>query len=202
MPLDSPVKIKSKRQPLFHREDRERMIACADEDIKAAVLIASYATIRTCELDRACFEDINRSNSTLPVYADAAKTGVARFIQLVPELIKGLRPYLERTGRISPYKNLSRFWPRLANRAGAQWRKNDWRKAVLSHLVAFTQNFDGVAAQAGTSVKELKGTYVSGVPFEVGGAWFGLGGLRFPSVAPSLCSDERIDPTTSSMRRA
>jgi hypothetical protein len=183
-PLLTSVQPKHNRQPLIPRDEREKMIDVGDDLQKPAVLIGSYATIRSCELDRASFHDITWSNSTLAVYADDAKTGVSRFIYLVPELISRLQPYRNRTGKISPVKSLSRLWPRLAKKAGIKWRKNGWRKTVLSHLVAYTQNNEGVAAQAGTSVERLKNNYVTAVEFEEGGAWFGLRASDYHPLRP------------------
>jgi integrase len=180
----SHVKHRTKREPLLSQQDRDRMILKAHEIEFAAALIAAYAPIRTCELDRASFEDINWSNSTIAVYADDAKTGATRFIYLVPDLMRKLQPFKNHSGKISPYKSLSRFWPRLARKADVPWRKNGWRKAVLSYLVAYTQNFEGVAGQAGTSVKQLKNTYVTAVPFETGAAWFNLMASDFHPLRP------------------
>ncbi|HRY51986.1 MAG TPA: hypothetical protein P5186_28480 [Candidatus Paceibacterota bacterium] len=64
------------------------------------------------------------------------------------------------------------------------WRKNGWRKAVLSYLVAYTQNYPGVAAEGGTSVEQLKKTYVTAVEFEVGAAYFGLTASDFHPLRP------------------
>lgn len=180
----SAVRLTSKRQPLITQGERENVIECANKLQRPSVLIAAYAPIRSCELDRASFEDITWSHSRLAVYADDAKTGVSRFIYLVPELIARLQPYRGRTGWISSVKSLSRLWPRLAKRAGVKWRKNGWRKAVLSHLVAYTQNYEGVAAQAGTSVARLKDNYVTAVEFEAGCAWFGLNASDFHPLRP------------------
>jgi hypothetical protein len=63
-------------------------------------------------------------------------------------------------------------------------RKNGWRKAVLSYLVAYTQNYPGVAAEGGTSVEQLKKTYVTAVEFEVGAAYFGLTASDFHPLRP------------------
>ena len=160
------------------------MLLTARDRELPSVLIAAYSPIRTCELERASFEDINWSNSTIAVYADDAKTDATRFIYLVPELVAKLQPFRTRIGRISPYKSLSRFWPRLARKAKVTWRKNGWRTAVLSYLVAYTQNYEGVAGQAGTSVKQLKNTYVTAVPFETGATWFGLTASDFHPLRP------------------
>jgi len=184
-PDRSDVQHTPKRQPLLTREDRELVIRCCDDEAeRPAALIAAYAPIRTCELNRANYEDINYSNSKLAVYADDAKTSATRFIHLVPELIERLKPYRDRKGRISRWNELSPVWTRLAKRAGLPWRKNGWRKAVLSYLVAYTQNYPGVAAEGGTSVEQLKRTYVTAVEFEVGAAYFGLTASDFHPLRP------------------
>ncbi len=171
----SKVKHRAKREPLVTIADRERIIQCAAEKHRPAVLLAAFAPIRTCELGRASFEDIDWERRSIVVYADDAKVRETRFIGLVPELVRRLEPYRGMTGRITQLKYLSGLWTRLAKTAKVPWRKNGWRKAVLSHLASFTQNYDGVAAQAGTSVQKLKSTYLTAVNFEAGCAWFGLG---------------------------
>jgi integrase len=180
----SEVKHTSKRLPLMTRAEREQIIECCDDDERPLALLAAYCPGRTCELNFVSYEDINYSNSKLAVYADEAKTSVTRFIHLVPELIERLKPYRERKGRISRWVDLSALWKRLAKRAGVTWRRNGWRKAVLSYLVAYTQNFAGVAAEGGTSVEQLKKTYVTAVEFEVGAAYFGLTASDFHPLRP------------------
>ncbi|HEY5912779.1 MAG TPA: hypothetical protein VJA21_19435 [Verrucomicrobiae bacterium] len=180
----SKAKRKRLRKPLLTMEDRDKMFVCSKEKEKPAALIAAYAPCRSCELDRAHFEDINWSNSTLTIYADDAKTGVTRFVYLVPKLMKLLEQYRGRAGKIYPHKSVSRMWPNLAERAGISWPKNGWRKAVLSYLLAFTQNEAGVAAQGGTSVKELRNTYVTTVDFSLGAEWFGLGASDYHPARP------------------
>ncbi len=170
----SQVKHPPKREPLIQRLERDGIIRHTPAKHLPAVLLAAYVPIRTAELGRASFEDVNLETGQMFVYADGSKVGATRILRLAPEVLDRFRCFNGRTGPITNLKCLSRLWTRLAKKAGVQWRRNGWRKVVLSHLAALTQNLDWVAAQGGTSRQKLLNTYITQVDPREGAAWFGV----------------------------
>lgn len=170
----SRVKIPPKRVQVFERAERELMFDQARPHELPASLIAAYAPLRSKEVGRISWEDIDWQTGHLMVFADGAKKRESRRIYLVPELLARLAPHRQSSGRIYPHKNFDRVGPRLARRAGINWPRNGWRCSVISHMQAFVRDLGRVADEAGNSPREIKRSYLKPLPAEVGRAWFGL----------------------------
>jgi integrase len=103
----------------------------------------------------------------------AGKTGMARIIEIDPNLGKWLRLYARPSGPVldPSVTRIDNHVRRFAAKLGLKWLRNILRGSSTSYLYARTNDLKYVAAQHGTSERELKREYLERKTKEQGEAW-------------------------------
>jgi len=182
LPLDHPglprmagkVRIAPKRVEVFDIGQREQLIKQARPVERPMTLIKAYLPIRAKEVGVSCWENIDWDVGIMMVCGEDAKKREPRPIHLPRELCERLRPLMQPSGKIYPYKSFYKVGPRLARKAGLKWIINGWRTTAISHLQAAVNDMPRVAEEAGTSVGKMKSNYLKPLRPDVGRAYFGL----------------------------
>ena len=137
-------------------EELRRLLAAASFRIASCLAIQAFAGVRTAELLRLTWHNLERRPGYIEITAKQAKTAARRLIPISQNLANWLRE--------APRNGTERFWTRSSNRyfegqklaalrAGMAWKANALRHAFISYRVALTKDIAAVALEAGNSPK-------------------------------------------------
>ncbi len=140
---------------------------------RLAVALAAYTGIRSAELRRLYWEDINGQHIT--VSADKAKTAQRRLVPILPALQAVLTDFTRGEGPIFAHINdthYSRFLNRPLRRAGLASKHNGFRHSYASYRLADVKSAEAVALEMGNSPRKLFTNYRELVTPEAAQGWF------------------------------
>ncbi len=140
----------------------------------ATLILGGFAGMRTAEITRQRWADVNVDRGFIRVTAGKGGTAAKR---LVP-IADNLRAWLAVCGRDSevccdyprPWEALAR----VAERAGVAWRHNALRHSFVSYRVALVQNVNQVALESGNSPRMIFTNYREVVTADEARAWFSI----------------------------
>jgi integrase len=161
--------IKFKKPPveIYSAEQAEAMLTLCDSKLVPFLAIGLFAGIRSAELARLKWENIDWVGGTIRLDREITKTNQSRLAPLMPNLAEWLAPYKGMTGNIlattkSRYPT-TLISPWLASQSKpslpAKWIDNGMRHSFASYHLAYTQNAAQTALACGHSVGMLLGTY-------------------------------------------
>ncbi len=153
----------------------------------AMLVLGGFAGMRTAEIQRQKWEDVNLERGFIRVTAGKGGTASKRLIPISDNL----RAWLSVCDRESdvccdyprPWDALSR----VARRAGVEWKHNALRHSFVSYRVALAQNVSQVALESGNSPRMIFQHYRELVTTDEAKAWF--------SILPSPPGDVLLLPT-------
>ena len=161
--------IKFKKPPveIYSAEQAEAMLTLCDKNLVPFLAIGLFAGIRSAELARLKWENIDWVGGNIRLDREITKTNQSRLAPLMPNLAEWLAPYKGMTGNIlattkSRYPT-TLISPWLASQENpslpAKWIDNGMRHSFASYHLAYTQNAAQTALACGHSVGILLGTY-------------------------------------------
>jgi integrase len=140
----APVKVVAKPPEIFTPEELSSVLLCADPALVPALVIGAFGGLRTSELLRLSWSDVDLAAGYVHVAAAKAKTARRRLIPIPDNLREWLLPYAgHATGALWD------MWPqdyhkacaRTAREAGlAHWPQNGLRHSYASYYLAYHQN--------------------------------------------------------------
>ena len=165
--------------PIFTPEEMARMLDGTGEHRpkpEAIVFLAlgAFAGLRTAEILRLEWSDIQLSTGYIVVRAKKAKTGRRRLIPILPNLAEWLRPLAKADGRLFVAKRAETAVHEYARAVGVRWQTNGLRHSFISYRVAQTQDLAKVALEAGNSPAICERNYRELVTGEVAAKWFAI----------------------------
>jgi hypothetical protein len=189
---DCPKPIKGK-EPTFEPEQFDILIRGAHNEATQCELVPAFAIgafgrMRMSEIARlewpaiALF-DQEKPGQHHPVAGEidvsgkiAGKTGMPRIIEITPNLAAWLRPYARAGGHVLNPKitRIDNKVRRFSQKLGLKWKRNVLRGSSTSYLYAWTNDISYVAAQHGTSERELKREYLERKTFDQAQAWYAI----------------------------
>ena len=128
------------------------LLAVASDDTIPYWVIGAFAGLRASEIERLEWADVNLRH--IRVRAKHAKTASRRLVDLQPNLLKWLRPYQGRTGKIVPENLRVKLLEdrKRAQKAGTltrKWPSNGLRHSFASYYLARFDNAAKLALQLG-----------------------------------------------------
>jgi hypothetical protein len=188
--LTARPKVIKGKEPTFKPEEFEILINGAHRDKKQCKLVPTFAIggfgrMRISEIGRLDWSAIHLfdelkdgQHGKIAGEIDvsglvAGKTGMARIIEISPNLGKWLRLYARPSGLVLDPKitRIDNHVRRFAQKLGLKWKRNILRGSSTSYLYARTNDLKYVAAQHGTSERELKREYLERKTHEQGEQW-------------------------------
>lgn len=154
--LLEPVEKRSeKRTPveIFTASQLAAILEKASPEVAPCIALAAFAGLRSAEILRLDWDDIERRPGFIEIAAHKAKTATRRIVPISDNLAKWLAIAPRVDARVWPHSK-DRFFKamiRAARNAGIVWKQNALRHSFISYRVAETQNVNSVALEAGNS---------------------------------------------------
>jgi integrase len=144
-----------KRTPveIFTPSQLAAILGSASPEVAPCIALAAFAGLRSAEILRLDWDDIERRPGFIEVAAHKAKTATRRIVPISDNLAKWLAIAPRVDVRVWPHSK-DRFFKamiRAARNAGIVWKQNALRHSFISYRLAETQNINSVALEAGNS---------------------------------------------------
>lgn len=157
---------------VFTPSEFGKLLEAADDDIRPAIILGGFCGLRTAELARLLWSDVNLAERVVVVGAHIAKTQSRRVVPLCEAAVEWLTPYASRTGPVLPVD--ARYMVTAGESAGVPWKKNGLRHGFASCRLAILKNSAEVAFECGNSPVMIQKHYRSLVTESQGKAWFAI----------------------------
>lgn len=140
-PVEDVERAKERHSPvgILTVEETERLLRNAQPEMVPCWAVGAFAGLRTAEIQRLSWDEIDLSAGFVEVKAEKSKTANRRLVTIQPNLQKWLAPLRKSNGPVTPTNFQSRA-KHDRDRAGLrrQWPNNALRHSFASyHLAAF-----------------------------------------------------------------
>ena len=177
---------------IFTPKELRLLLAAADPEFATCIAIQAFAGVRSEELQRLTWEDLEKREGHIEVAASKAKTAARRITPIHGNLACWIRN-APRSGKLVwPHRKQSFYEQQEATVAAAQraenkrnektpknaititWKHNALRNSFISYRVAEIQNMNQAALETGTSVTKIIEHYRELVTPKEAMEWFGI----------------------------
>lgn len=138
------------------------------------LVLGGFAGLRTAEVQRQLWTDINTERGFIRVTAAKGNTAQKRLVPISENLKAWLALCRRDSGVCCDYPRPNEAIVRLVKRAGVEWKHNGLRHSFISYRVADTQDVAKVSLEAGNSPKMIHRHYRELVTPEEAKAWFAV----------------------------
>jgi integrase len=161
---------------IFTPEELRKLLAAASPRVATSIAIQAFAGVRTAELYRLTWQDMERRRGYIEITAKQAKTGSRRLIPIVANLEAWLR-VAHRNGEHvwpAPASEYYRFQAVAAAKAALPWKANALRHSFISYRVAKTKDIAATALEAGNSPQMIFAHYRELCTEQEAADWFSI----------------------------
>jgi integrase len=161
---------------IFTPKEIRKLLFAATPRLATAIAIQAFAGVRTAELMRMSWSDIERRKGYIEVSASKAKTASRRLIPIHGNLATWIQQAEKENDRVWPviesefYEQLAK----LAEKADVPWKKNALRHSFISYRVAESKDMAATSLEAGNSPKIIFQNYRELVTEDEAKEWFGI----------------------------
>lgn len=173
-PFPALVRYKETKSPvsLFTPEEIASLLAKADDTLRPFLAIGAFAGLRTAELQRLDWKEIDLRRGFITVAASKAKTRQRRLVPISDNLRAWLMPLKKVIGPVCVHQR-----PQLAAAGlcdNLAWPDNGLRHSYISYRLAILHDTARVALEAGNSPEVIFAHYRELVTPEAAKAWFSV----------------------------
>ncbi len=172
----------SGRVPIFTPAELRIVFDSAPRELIPFLAIGAFAGLRSEEIRKLQWEDIDFKKRRIDVNADVSKTATNRYVPLRSPLFEWLHPVAKSSGSVVPLNlldRLKRFRKALASKDAAipvEWKHNGLRHSFASYALAESDNAPQVALWLGhASPRVIFEHYRERVEPDDASAWFSCG---------------------------
>lgn len=142
--VDAPVRILTVKETA-------RLLDAATEETRPYFAIGAFAGLRSAELARLDWLNVDFESGLIEVTAKKSKTARRRFIKMQPNLVAWLAPYRLHTGSVLPINGRKKLEAvrRAAKLFGENWSDNGLRHSFASYHLAAFNNAAALALEMG-----------------------------------------------------
>lgn len=150
------------REPeIFTPDEARALMANATEDFLPCLAIGLFAGVRSAEIQRLAWANVDLKEKHIILKHGVAKTGARRIVPMDLNLFEWLAPYADKKGKLWEFTD-DAFDKRLAataKAAGIEWKHNGPRHSFISYALAATDDEAKVASWSGNSPKMIQKHY-------------------------------------------
>lgn len=159
---------------IYTSEEITKLLRAAPKEFLPFVALGAFAGLRTAEIERLEWSDVDIAGGFINIAADVAKTASRRLVPILPNLAAWLKDYADEGGRVwnGNENNLKDLRAETVKAAETAWKDNALRHSFISYRLADIQNTAQVALEAGNSAKTIFKHYRQLVKPAQGKEWF------------------------------
>ena len=135
------------------------------------MVLGAFGGIRSAEIGRLTWDDINLEQGTIILSSSITKTRRRRVVHMEDVLVNWLRAH-QSTGKIVPVARPHHLLEQV--RGAGDWPHNALRHSAVSYLMALHRNAAMVAEQCGHTEAELQASYKAATTAEQALQWFNI----------------------------
>jgi integrase len=162
---------------IFTPGELRKLLAAASTRVATCIAIQAFAGVRTAELFRLTWHDVERRTGHIEIVARKAKTAARRLIPISENLAAWLQ--------VATRNGTERVWPvtvseyyegqtAAAAEASLSWKANALRHSFISYRLAKLKDIAAVALEAGNSANMIFRHYRELATETEAAEWFGL----------------------------
>lgn len=195
--IDNPVdgaekvKVRSGEVEIFKPAEMARLLNAADPEFLPCMVLGAFAGLRTAEIQRLEWQDIDLAGRMITVGASKAKTASRRIVPISENLADWLQPYAGRVGKLWTHMSEFPFHRQQRKTAAAtaveanpqnrikaqkpvKWKANALRHSYASYRFAQTGDAGRVAGELGNSATVVHRHYRELVKPADAEVWFNI----------------------------
>jgi integrase len=182
-----------KRAPveIFTPKEAAALFGSASAEVAPCLALAAFAGLRSAEILRLDWRDIERHAGFIEVAAHKAKTAARRIVPLTDNLARWLAIAPRNGARVWPHSK-DRFFKAMrcaADNAKIKWKQNALRHSFISYRLAEIQDVNRLALEAGNSPQMIFRHYRELATPEQARTWFAISPLaprNVVAMAPAI----------------
>jgi len=149
------------------------LIGNASPEMRLYLALGAFTGMRTSEILRLDFSQINFGRCHITVSPEKAKTATRRLVPIQPNLMQFLAPYRGRTGQVfDTYTNANVI--KFAKSLGVAWPHNALRHSYATYRLAAVPDAPRIALEMGNSPQKLMTNYRELADQHDAQAWFSI----------------------------
>ncbi|HZM06003.1 MAG TPA: tyrosine-type recombinase/integrase, partial [Candidatus Saccharimonadales bacterium] len=160
----------------FTADEISKLLVSADADFLPVLAIGAFAGLRTAEIERLAWEDIDLAGRIIKIGASKSKTASRRIVPIHDNLAEWLADYAERRGAVwaGDSTTLINRQRQTAAAAGLKWKHNALRHSYASYRFGQIGDAGRVAGELGNSAAIVHRHYRELVNKSDSEAWFAV----------------------------
>lgn len=136
-----------------------KLLRKSKPDYQLYFALAAFTGIRSAELLRLEWSEINFEKGHIEVKARKAKTGTRRLVPIQPNLVKWLAPYRGRKGKLFQSRRRVDSAIKYAKRLDIPWKANCLRHSYATYRLSMVPDAGRIALEMGNSPAKLFSNY-------------------------------------------
>jgi integrase len=162
---------------IFTTDEMRRLLSAAGNDVLPYLALGAFAGIRTAEIVRLDWQEINFETGYIEIKKSKAKTKGRRLIKMQPNLVAWLKKAVKPSGPVTP---LARPEKTASEVIAANcdpvipWKRNGLRHSYCTYRYAILQNEHQVSAEMGNSPAMIFANYRALATKEQAEEWFAI----------------------------
>lgn len=195
---DNPVvgvertKVKDREIEIYTVREMSRLLAAAESDVLPCIAIGAFSGLRSAEILRLQWTDIDLSARCIVVGAAQSKTATRRVVPIHDNLVAWLAPYSGRRGKVwvGNEREFYKALERTADAAGVRWKANGLRHSYASYRFALIGDAGRVSGELGNSPGILHKHYRNLVAPGEAEKYFAIVPTRHENIVPVVAIAE------------
>jgi len=159
---------------IFTPEEFSKLLNAADAHLLPFLVFGGMAGLRSAEILRLKWENVNWGEGVIEIQGKVAKTGTRRLAPLVPAAAEWLRDFKAVRGPVIGAIKLYERLEKLSESAEVPWKQNALRHSFCSYRMATLKDAPRVSYEAGNSVRIIQRHYDKVVTESQGKVWFSI----------------------------
>jgi integrase len=165
-------------------QELDKLLKKAKSEAALYLALGAFTGLRSAELIRLEWQDINFERGHIIVGKEKSKTATRRLVPIQPNLMQWLAPHRGFTGRVFSSEHAADRTIEFAKSLLKKWPNNALRHSYATYRLASTQDAAKVALEMGNSPTLLFTNYRELADEHDAKAWFAIGPKRSKNVVP------------------
>ncbi|HZL78666.1 MAG TPA: site-specific integrase, partial [Candidatus Limnocylindrales bacterium] len=170
------VKVKHGATQIFTPKEIEKLLTAVSPEFMPCIAIGAFAGLRSAEIERLEWSDVDLESGHIIVGVDKAKTASRRVVPIHDNLAAWLTQCANKQGKIwkDGHEEFYEAQQVTATAAGVKWKANALRHSYASYRFAITADAGRVSGECGNSASVIHKHYRELVKPAAALQWFSV----------------------------